>query len=248
MKNNTVIAVIYGLVSVVVGGWLVFRESPGRGGDAAAGGAGVPGQDLRDDPDSAVATEVGPEGIRLIFPSAEGLPPDATTLSSTVPGPDPGERMKALESVVAPRLPESGSALLKLGDPSIQAVADLLTDAGLSGPVLETNLRGVYGHVQRLATFSRMARLDAEAASAQEREDLALDPGNPSRSPSLHWRAEVWNRRSQEYAGYIRRDLETRLGIQDETVVRQLVVLADELLAREGGGVPGDTTPGESPP
>ena len=160
------------------------------------------------------------------------------------------QRLQAVTAPAVVRLPESGRELLRLGDPTIQSVADVMTDAGVPEPVLETSLRGVLGHVQRLATFQRLAHMDAERAAEHDREYAAMDPGErpPTPPPSLHWRAEVWERRSREYAVYMRRDLETRLGIQDPKVPERLIAIADELFARENQKVPGEPAPMETPP
>jgi hypothetical protein len=202
------------------------------------------------EPGPGLVSEVGPDGIRWIPADGGAMPagPDVDRPAETKE--EAEQRLQAFTAPVVARLPESGRELLRLGDPLIQAVADLMTSAGIPEPLLETSLRSVFGHVQRLATFQRMAQLDAERAAEQDREFAAMEPGErpPSPPPSLHWRAEVWQRRSQEYVDYMRRDLETRLGIQDATVNQRLIAIADELFAREDGKVPGQPAPIGTPP
>lgn len=249
MKRNTVIAMVYGVAGVGLGVWLVVRGTSGRQDEASTDAAGVRVPSVMGEPAPGLVSEVGPDGIRWMS-AAGGQSPAGTDVGRPTETKEEAEqRLRAFTAPALVRLPESGRELLRLADPTIQAVADLMTGAGVPEPVLETTLRGVFGHAQRLATFQRMAQMDAERAAELDREYAAIDPGErPSTPPpSLHWRAEVWQRRSQEYAEYMRRDLVTRLGIQDKAVHQRLIEIADDLFAREHGTAPEATATVETP-
>lgn len=248
MKRTTLVAVGYGFVGAGLGVWLMTRGAVGNRGSTNERAAEAPGL-AAVETDAGLVTEVGPDGIRWI-PAAGGSHQSGAAADRPVESTmEARQRLEALAGVAVPRLPESGKELLRLGDPAIQAVADLLTGAGTPESLLEVSLRGVFGHVQRLATFRQMARLDAERAAELDREYAALDPGErpPTPPPSLHWRAEVWQRRSEQYVEYMRRDLEIRLGIQDEKAPARLIAIAEELFAREQGASSGEAAPVEAP-
>jgi hypothetical protein len=248
VKRTTLVAVGYGFVGAGLGVWLMTRGAVGNRLNTNERAAETPVL-AAVETDAGLVTEVGPDGIRWISAAGgahlSGAAADRPVESTM----EAQQRLEALAGVAVPRLPESGKELLRLGDPAIQAVADLLTAAGTSEPLLEVSLRGVFGHVQRLATFRQMARLDAERAAELEREYAALDPGDrpPTPPPSLHWRAEVWQRRSEQYVEYMRRDLETRLGIRDEKAPARLIAIAEELFAREQGASRVEAAPVEAP-
>lgn len=247
MKKDVVAAVAYGLVCVAVGVALILggadpkrpedaRESAdGRSmGPAADAGTSIPASGG----DSSVQAEVGPDGLRWVpdepVGSGSGGRENARGSQEPVQGKaDP-------PAWVGGRLPERGSELLGLGDPAILAVADLLTESGMTGAGLELALRGVYGHVQRLAMFKMLGDLDLSHIAQSEEQASRAGPTEGPATDSLGWRADVWRSRSLEYARYVRRDLETRLGITDGRVVGRLATIADELSARntwQGTGV-----------
>lgn len=249
MKRDVSVAVIYGLVSVVVGVLLITRGVPRMAGDTA-GAAGRASPGLREgygesavgglgepthrDGGREMEIEVGPDGLRLAPARDDGPSGMATSSNGGGRVEEAGSEAGADGPGVgrAGLLPESGRKLLALGNPNIQAVADLMTEVGATGLVMEASLRGVYGHVQRLATFKTLTRVNAERAVELERDRSATEPADTSDIPTFLWRADVWQRRVKEYVAYVGRDLETRLGIEDKAVLERMVAIADTMSTR----------------
>lgn len=264
MKRDVSAAMIYGLVSVVVGVLLITRGVPRMAGDTT-GDEGKANPDLRERSGGSalgglsepthrndgreMEVEVGPDGLRLAPARDDG--PSGARISSSGAGRVEEGGTEANADVArfgrAGLLPESGRKLLALGDPNIQAVADLMSEAGATGLVMEFSLRGVYGHVQRLASFKMLARMNAERAVAMERDRPASEPPDPSGTPTFQWRADIWDRRLKEYVAYVGRDLETRLGIEDRSVLDRMVAIADAMSERHPIAVQ-PTVPGSEEP
>ncbi len=226
MKRNAFIALGYGLGGLVVCLLWVGRGLSWKpGADEARGSGGGMGSVLGNGTEEWVQFEVGPDGLRPI-PTAGDEPEVSVVTMGETAGKEPreGQASKQRGEGNAPRL---ASELLALGDPVIEAVADLLRAEGIPEAMLEGTLGDVYAHVQRLAAFKVYAEQDREVAEAMESRAMAVDESERPGMPSLKWRVEVWPRRSLEYAGYVGRDLEMRLGIQDEAVVKRLVEIAD---------------------
>lgn len=230
MKRDVIVALAYGVAGLSVGGFLIWSERPGRLREPVVGSeirSGlVSGQDAGEVPEAE--SEIGPEGIRWLTRREIGGV-DGKFEGGEVERPGGGDEGMQGSPRRRAELPEGGDALLALGDPVVRGVADVLTEAGLSARAVEVSLRDVYGHVQRLATFRGLARADEELAAAIEARTGLSGDSEPGGLPDLRWRIGIWPRRIEEYAGYVSRDLEVRLGITDAAVVARLVGMADRM-------------------
>ena len=249
MKRDVIVALAYGVAGLSVGGFLIWSERPGRPREPVVGSemrsGVVSGQDAGGILEAE--SEIGPDGIRWLTGSESGGV-DRKFEGGEAERSGWGDAGMRGSSRKRSGLPEGGDALLALGDPVVRGVADVLLEAGLSARAVEVSLRDVYGHVQRLAMFRGLARADEELAAAFEARTGSSGDAEPVGLPDLRWRIGIWPRRIEEYAGYVSRDLEVRLGITDTAVVDRLVGMADRMSevmpATEGSG----TTIGEGYP
>jgi len=124
------------------------------------------------------------------------------------------------------------SPLLEMGIPEIETVATILHDAGLASPLMESSLREVYGHVQRLAFFKEMAAADAERLAELNRAAMELRNGSRRVTPEERLWLESWIPRRDAYLQYVRKDLEVRLGLGDAAVAERLMAVADGMAVR----------------
>jgi hypothetical protein len=122
-----------------------------------------------------------------------------------------------------------------MGDPVVEEVAGILREAGVSELALDGSLRSVYGHVQRLAVFRMLAWEEAARAAELERQAAELNPALGGMVPGMAGVPELWPRRIEDYAGYVKRDLEMRLGISDAAVAGRLAEVGEALAMLEAG-------------
>lgn len=238
MKRESMVALGYGLACVVVGVLLVRNaQTVDRGREPDPGSAAV------GEGDAMVESgwEIGPDGLRWVGPGRVGNS-GLSVGGDGAGGGTTGVEVEGATEAAVPReergpdgLPLSGRALLAMGDPVVEEVAGILREAGVSELALDGSLRSVYGHVQRLAVFRMLAWEEAARAAELERQAAELNPALGGIVPGMAGLPELWPRRIEDYAGYVKRDLEMRLGISDAAVVGRLAEVGEALAMLEAG-------------
>ena len=259
MKRDTVIACVYGAVSVMVGGMLIwgpesrFTDSLVPSVELPSGGAPM-GEAGREE--LGVANEgeleVGADGLLSARRTVRRGARDGGMgyrSGETWYGPravwtkplGPRDRAEDPRGPYLGGLPVRASPLMEFGIPEVEEVATILREAGLAPPLMESSLREVYGHVQRLAFFEERAAADAEQLAELNRAAIEAGDGSRRVLPEEKLWLESWIPRRDAYIEYVRRDLEVRWGLGDAAVSERLMAVAGGMAFRARQAVVSDS-------
>jgi hypothetical protein len=250
MKLSNLVATAWGLIAVLAACWLI-RPVPAERQSPKSGPAVAPGESELSRGAADTATNQG-----VPRPVAEAPPVPAAPESPLSESPNhPAAGLPGADAFApGPQLgglPVDGDELRAMGWADVEALAQILQNAGTPPESLRLHLRAVYGHVQRLRLYRAFLE-QTEARFAESREagttpiDEVAPAGEANPRTAFERLARADRDRVNEYEAYVRRSLTRDLAITNQVVLERIFELAGPP-AEPGAGMVPEPEMGNSP-